>query len=80
MEYILLKQFLSFIYSSNYFSRADTETYFINMPEGQLISLGDIFTDIHNRFKLSPNSMITRELKEGKNRYLVMDYKYEIKI
>lgn len=50
------------------------------MPEGQLISLGDTFTDIHNRFKLSPNSMITRELKEGKNRYLVMDYKYEIKI
>jgi len=60
VEYILLKQFLSFIHSRNYFSRADTETYFINMPGGQLISLGDTFTDIHNRFKLSPNSMITR--------------------
>ncbi|WP_425915589.1 hypothetical protein [Acinetobacter sp. TSRC1-2] len=75
----MLKQLLPFILlTAISFTHAANETFSINTPEGQLISLGDTFTDMQSRLKLSPNSMITRELKEGENRYLAMEYKYEI--
>lgn len=60
------------------FAHAANETSSIRTPEGQLISLGDTFIDMQNRLKLSPNSMLTREFKDGENVNLVMDYKYEI--
>ncbi|MDK1684105.1 hypothetical protein [Acinetobacter terrestris] len=60
------------------FTHAANQTSSIRTPEGQFISLGDSFTDMQNRLKLSPNSMITREFKDGENVDLAMDYKYEI--
>ena len=60
------------------FAHTANETSSILTPEGQLISLGDTFADMQNRLKLSPNSMITREFKEGEKLDLAMDYKYEI--
>lgn len=60
------------------FTHTANETSSIRTQEGQLISLGDTFTDMQNRLKLSPNSMITRKFKEGENLDLAMDYKYEI--
>ncbi|NNG76625.1 hypothetical protein HLH10_09975 [Acinetobacter sp. ANC 4277] len=75
----MLKQLLPCILlTAMSFAYAANETSSIRTPEGQLISLGDTFTDMQNRLKLSPSSMITREFKEGKNLDLAMDYKYEI--
>ena len=78
-DFILLKKLLPCILlTAMSFAHAANETSSIRTPEGQLISLGDTFTDMQNRLKLSPNSMITHEFKEGKNLDLAMDYKYEI--
>ena len=75
----MLKQSLALILlTAMSFAHAANQTSSIRTPEGQFISLGDSFTDMQNRLKLSPNSMITREFKEGKNLDLAMDYKYEI--
>ena len=75
----MLKQSLALILlTAMSFAHAANQTSSIRTPEGQLISLGDSFTDMQNRLKLSPNSMITREFKDGENLDLAMDYKYEI--
>ncbi|WP_445660917.1 hypothetical protein [Acinetobacter sp. F16] len=75
----MLKQLLTCtLLTAMSFVHAANETSSIQTPEGQLISLGDTFTDMQNRLNLSPNSMNTREFKEGGNVYLAMDYKYEI--
>lgn len=75
----MLKQSLvCILLSAMSFAHAANQTSSIRTPEGQLINLGDTFTDMQNRLKLSPNSMITREFKEGENLDLAIDYKYEI--
>ena len=59
-EYIYIKQLFKFIVLNTiFFIHAANETSSIYTSKGQLISLGDNFTDIYNRFKLSPNSIIT---------------------
>lgn len=59
-EYIYIKQLFKFIILNTIsFIHAANETSSIYTSKGQLISLGDNFTDIYNRFKLSPNSRIT---------------------
>lgn len=74
-----LKGLLPFIFiSAMGFAHAANETSSIRTPAGQIISLGDSFTDMENRMKLSPTSMITHEIIEGKNSALAMDYRYEI--
>jgi len=60
------------------FTHADTETSSIRTPEGQTISLGDSYIDMQNRMHLSPNSMMSHELQEGKKHFLAMDYTYEV--
>lgn len=76
---MLLKHLIPIIFlSAISFTHAANETSSIRTPAGQSITLGDSYTDMQNRMDLSPSSMITHELKEGKNRYLAMDYTYEV--
>ncbi len=76
---MLLKHLIPIIFlSAISFTHAANETSSIRTPAGQSITLGDSYTDMQNRMDLSPSSMITHELKEDKNRYLAMDYTYEV--
>jgi hypothetical protein len=76
---MLLKHLIPIIFLSTIsFTHAANETSSIRTPAGQSITLGDSYTDMQNRMDLSPSSMITHELKEGKNHYLAMDYTYEV--
>lgn len=74
LKYIIPVIFLSVVS----FSHAANETSSIHTPSGQSISLGDSYSDMQNRMSLSPNSMSTHEIKEGKNHYLAMDYTYTV--
>ncbi|OTG63003.1 hypothetical protein B9T29_04760 [Acinetobacter sp. ANC 3903] len=65
-------------FSAVSFTHAANETSSIRTPAGQSIILGDSYADMQSRMHLSPSSMITREFKEGKNRYLAMHYTYEV--
>lgn len=76
---MLFKSLISLIFlSAITFTHAANETSSIHTPSGQSISLGDSYTDMQNRMSLSPNSMSTHEIKEGKNLYLAMDYTYTV--
>lgn len=76
---MLFKQLIPIMFfSAVSFTHAASETSSIRTPEGQTLSLGDSFADMQNRLHLSPSSMITHELQEGKKHYLAMDYTYEV--
>lgn len=75
----MLKQLLTCIFlTAMSFAQAANQTSSIRTSEGQFISLGDSFKEMQNRLNLSPNSMITREFKDGENVDLAIDYKYKI--
>ena len=76
---MLLKYLIPIIlFSSISFTHAANETSSIRTSAGQSLSLGDSYADMQSRMHLSPSSMDTHEIKEGKNLYLAMDYTYEV--
>lgn len=57
---------------------AANQTTTLRTPTGQLVSVGDSYTELVTRMDQSPLSMNSYEWKQGKNRYMAMDYLYQI--
>jgi len=57
---------------------AASETTSIRTVTGQIVSIGDSFSDVVTRLNQSPKSMNTYEIKEDNVVKTVSDYVYEI--
>ena len=57
---------------------AASETTSIRTVTGQIVSIGDSFSDVVTRLDQSPKSMNTYEIKEDNVVKTVSDYVYEI--
>ena len=68
--------FIAMMMSSVLFAASETSS--VRTANGQLVSLGDSFSDMATRMDQSPKSMNTYEIKEDDVVKTVSDYVYEV--
>ena len=76
-----MKKFIIFFLLSSFISQdifARSEARSVRTPIGEIVSIGDSYINMINKFKENPISTQSYEIKENQTKYTVYEYVYLI--
>lgn len=76
MKKLIIFFLLSTVISQDIFARSETRS--VRTPIGEIVSIGDSYINMVNKFQEKPISTQSYEIKENKTKYTVYEYIYLI--